>query len=54
MSCLKGKDKAEKEEARFVCEKCGALAEKKQQACKPVKLEEKKKKKKKDKKDKKK
>lgn len=38
MSCLKGKDKADKDEAEFRCKKCGALAKKKKDVCKPDRL----------------
>lgn len=39
MSCLKGKNLTGKKSARYSCEKCGALVEKKGQICKPQKLE---------------
>ena len=38
MGCLKGKDKADKDEAEFRCKKCGALAKKKKDICKPDRL----------------
>ncbi len=46
MGCLKGESEAKKKEAKFECGKCGAKVKKKDHACKPVKIEEKKKKKK--------
>lgn len=42
MSCLKGKSLAPKKEAKVKCEKCGALANKKKQVCKPIKNKDKK------------
>ncbi len=42
MSCLKGKSVVKKKDAKVVCEKCGALAKKKDQVCKPSKIKEKK------------
>lgn len=39
MSCLKGESKAKQKEAKFACEKCGAVVKKKGTVCKPVKLE---------------
>jgi len=42
MSCLKGKSEIKKKEAKVACEKCGAVAKKKDQVCKPVKLKTKK------------
>jgi hypothetical protein len=42
MSCLKGKSQVKKKEAKVTCEKCGAVAKKKDQVCKPVKVKPKK------------
>ena len=35
--CLKGKSKADKKDAKFVCKKCGAYAMDKKHMCKPEK-----------------
>jgi DNA-directed RNA polymerase subunit M/transcription elongation factor TFIIS len=38
MSCLKGSSLVKKDEAKFVCEKCGSQVKKKGQVCKAVKV----------------
>ena len=41
MACLKGKSTVKKKDAKVVCEKCGALAEKKTDVCKASKIKKK-------------
>lgn len=41
-SCLKGKSLVKKKDAKFICDKCAARVQKKDQVCKPVKLKTKK------------
>ncbi len=41
MSCLKGTSLVKKKDAKFTCEKCEALVQKKNHVCKPVKLKSK-------------
>ena len=41
MGCLKGTSLVKKKEAKFICDKCDARAQKKVQVCKPVKLKSK-------------
>jgi len=36
--CLKGESEVKKKEAKFACEKCGALSQKKSHLCKPEKV----------------
>jgi len=36
--CLKGDSEVKKKEAKFKCEKCGALTDKKKHICKPEKI----------------
>ena len=38
MGCLKGKSEAKAKPKRFACEKCGAVAKKKDHICKPKKI----------------
>lgn len=37
-NCLKGKSLVKKKAAKFICDKCSARVQKKDQVCKPVKL----------------
>ncbi|SHJ09836.1 hypothetical protein SAMN02745165_01565 [Malonomonas rubra DSM 5091] len=39
MGCLKGKSEVKQKKAKFECEKCGAMVEKKGHVCKPVNVE---------------
>ncbi len=41
MACLKGKSKVKKKHAKVICEKCGALAENKDDVCKASKIKKK-------------
>lgn len=40
--CLKGESEVKKKKAKFQCEKCGALTDKKKHVCKPEKIKRKK------------
>lgn len=37
-NCLKGKSLVKKKDAKFICDKCAAQVQKKDQVCRPVKL----------------
>lgn len=43
--CMKGKSEVGKDEAEYVCKKCGARTDDKKHVCKPVKVEKEEKKK---------
>jgi Zn finger protein HypA/HybF involved in hydrogenase expression len=38
--CLKGESEVKKKQAKFKCEKCGAMTQKKSHLCKPKKVKQ--------------